>query len=131
MRTSATGNLEQGFSLLEVLVALFIMALSLGAGMRTLGGATRVGEAVPARLAAQWSAVNALDELRLARSWPGIGSQDFSCAQGRYRFVCHQVVTDTPNPSFRRVEVGVTQEGEAPVLAHVITVIPDNPAQVL
>lgn len=131
MPISATGSPDRGFTLIEVVVALFIMALALTAGMRTLGGATRVGAAVPLRLAAQWSAANALDDLRLARTWPALGSQDFSCVQGRFALVCHQLVSATPNPSFRRVEVAVTLSGESPVLARVTTVVPFDPAQVL
>ncbi len=128
---SVTGSLERGFTLLEVLVALFVMALTLAAGMRTLGGATRVAEAVPLRLAARWSATNALDELRLARTWPNLGNMDVDCVQGRYALTCHETVVVTPNPSFRRVEVIVTLNGDNTVLARLVTVVPNNPAQVL
>ncbi len=131
MPISATGNPERGFTLIEVVVALFIMALAMIAGMRTLGGATRVSEAVSLRLAAQWSAVNALDDLRLTRTWPPLGVQNFPCVQGRFALVCHQYVSMTPNPLFRRVEVSVTESGETLVLARVTTVVPIDPAQVL
>ncbi|WP_297475721.1 type II secretion system minor pseudopilin GspI [Ferrovum sp.] len=131
MPISATGTPERGFTLIEVLVALFVLAVALAAGMRALGGVTHLGEAVPVRLAAQWSATNALNELRLGRQWPPVGGSDFACPQGRFVLSCHENVQETPNPSFRLVEVTVFLEGEGSVLARVSTVVPLNPAQVL
>jgi len=60
-----------------------------------------------------------------------LGGTDFACPQGRFVLTCHENVQQTPNPSFRLVEVTVFLEGGGSVLARVSTVVPLSPAQVL
>jgi general secretion pathway protein I len=122
---------SQGFTLIEVLVALFITALALAAGMRALGVVTRASEDLAPRLAAQWSADNALAELRLRRFWPDIGVHRFDCPQGPYAFRCVERVAETPNPVFRRVEVSVMGLEDNQVLATAVTLVVNGPAYVL
>ncbi len=121
----------RGFTLIEVLVALFITGLALAAGMRALGVVTRASEDLAPRLAAQWSADNRLAELRLARAWPGLGERRFDCSQGTYVLLCTERVAETPNPAFRRVEVTVTAPDDPVVLATAITLLANGPANVL
>ena len=100
----------RGFTLLEVLVALAVAALALGAGLRAAGvltdNAQRLGDVV----AAQWCADNQLTELRLRRLFPGVGDSDFSCEQLGRTFSGKLVTRPTPNPSFRRVDALVKDE---------------------
>jgi general secretion pathway protein I len=101
----------RGFTLLEVLVALAIVAISLGAGLRAAGvltdNAQRLGDVV----AAQWCADNQLTALRLSRAFPGIGDADFSCEQLGRTYSGKLLTRPTPNPSFRRVDAVVSDEG--------------------
>ncbi len=124
-------RLADGFTLLEVLVALFITSVALAAGMRALGGVTRVSQDLAPRLLAQWSADNQLAQLRLDRTWPGMGETTSDCPQGAYHFVCHVTVSPTPNPFFRQVVVTVTASGETSVLATAISVLANEQAHVL
>ncbi len=120
-----------GFTLIEVLVALFVTGIALAAGMRALGVVTQASESLTPRLAAQWSADNDLAELRLRRIWPNVGERAFDCSQGPYLFECRELVTDTPNPSFRRVEVNVTVPGDPTILATAVSLLPNGPSHVL
>jgi general secretion pathway protein I len=56
---------------------------------------------------ATWSAENRLTQIRLASEWPAFGKRTFDCTQDDLLLVCEEEVLSTPNPSFRRVEVGV------------------------
>ncbi len=98
---------SSGFTLLEVLVALAVVAIALGAGLRAAGvltdNAARLGDVV----AAQWCADNQLTGLRLARSFPGVGDADFSCEQLGRSYPGKLVTRSTPNPSFRRVDAQI------------------------
>ncbi len=120
-----------GFTLIEVLVALFVMGVALAAGMRALGVVTQASNDLTPRLAAQWSADNDLAELRLRRIWPDVGERTFDCSQGPYVLQCREQVSDTPNPAFRRVEVRVTAPGDPLVLATAVSLLANGQAHVL
>ena len=96
-----------GFTLLEVLVALVIVGTALGASLRAIGSLTQNSGDLRASMMATWSAENRLTQIRLAGEWPALGERTFECAQGDLELVCKEEVFNTPNPSFRRVEVSV------------------------
>lgn len=96
-----------GFTLLEVLVALVIVGVSLGASLRAIGSLTQNSHDLHTSMMASWSAENRLVQIRLERQWPALGKQMFDCPQGNFHLVCEQEVLATPNPNFRRVEVSV------------------------
>ena len=112
----------RGFTLIEVLVALAIVAVALAAGLRAAGtltdNATRLAEVVTA----QWCADNALTNLRLARQLPGIGDSDFSCPQLGRDYAGRLLTRPTPNPNFRRVDALVLDDN-GHTLVSVSTVI--------
>jgi general secretion pathway protein I len=96
-----------GFTLLEVLVALAIVGTALGASLRAVGSLTQNSTDLRASLMATWSAENRLSQIRIAGEWPQLGDRNFDCPQGDLALVCQESVFATPNPAFRRVEVGV------------------------
>jgi general secretion pathway protein I len=115
-RTPAARTDARGFTLVEVMVALAIVAIALGAGMRAAGVLTDNAQRLNDVTAAQWCAENELTALRLARTFPGIGDADFTCEQlGRsYQGVLQ--TRATPNPNFRRVDVQVRDAAGLPLV---------------
>ena len=105
-----------GFTLVEVLVALVIVAVSLAAGLRAAAGVVDGSQRLADVTAAQWCADNQLAALKLSRQLPGVGDADFSCEQlGRtYRGTLR--TRPTPNPNFRRVDAIVRDEAGQPLL---------------
>nr|WP_246796327.1 type II secretion system minor pseudopilin GspI [Burkholderia perseverans] len=112
-----------GFTMIEVLIALAIIAVALAASIRAVGTLASNSGALNDRLLASWSADNALGQLRLVHAWPDVGEQQFDCSQGNVALTCTERVSSTPNPTFRRVEVAVRKTGEASVLAQMVTVV--------
>ena len=112
----------RGFTLVEVLVALAIVAVALAAGLRAASTLTDNSQRLADVVAAQWCADNALGNLRLARQLPGIGDADFSCEQLGRPYAGTLATRPTPNPNFRRVEATVRDEAGRP-LVNVTTVI--------
>lgn len=96
-----------GFTLVEVLVALAIVAIALGAGVKATGALTRNAERQSDVLLAQICAENELVKVRLSRQMPGIGDSVVTCVQGGRSFAVTLGVRPTPNPSFRRVDATV------------------------
>ena len=105
----------RGFTLIEVLVALGIVAIALVAGLQAraalTGNAQRQSDVVLAHLCAE----NELVRLKLARQLPPVGDSDQGCEQAGHTFIVRMRVAPTPNPSFRRVDAQVF-DGNAPVL---------------
>jgi general secretion pathway protein I len=115
------GRRSAGFTLVEVLVALVVVAVTLGAGVRAAGALTGNAERLAGITAAQWCADNRLTGLKLARgqgqgSFPDIGDTEFSCEQLGRIYKGRQVVRPTPNPNFRRVDARLFDESGQPLL---------------
>lgn len=96
---------QSGFTLLEVLVALVIVATVLGASLRAVASLTQNSGSLRATMMATWSAENRLAQIRIGHEWPELGEKSFPCPQGELNLLCEEHVLTTPNPSFRRVEV--------------------------
>lgn len=105
----------RGFTLIEVLVALGIVALSLAAGVRATAALTRNAERQTDQMLAHLCAENALIAVRLAKQMPAVGENTRTCEQAGRSFQLRLGVAPTPNPNFLRVEAQVT-EGEASLL---------------
>lgn len=105
-----------GFTLIEVLVALAIVAISLGAGLRAAGVLTDNAQRLADVVAAQWCAENQLTGLRIGRAFPGVGDADFGCEQLGRSYPGKLVTRPTPNPSFRRVDAVVSDADGRPLL---------------
>lgn len=106
----------RGFTLVEVLVALAIVAITLAAGIKaaaSLGqGAERLGNV----LAAQWCAENQLTELRLQSQFPPVGDSAFACQQAGQDYAGALTVRPTPNPNFRRVDARIADANGQPLV---------------
>lgn len=107
----ASGGTPHGFTLLEVLVALAILAVALAASLRATGIAASSSEGLRDRLAATWVAQNRLALHQAQRDWPKPGNSGGEAELGGMRFQWQEVVSDTPNPRFRRLEVKVFVPG--------------------
>ncbi|MBC7203457.1 MAG: type II secretion system minor pseudopilin GspI [Pusillimonas sp.] len=106
---------QQGFTLVEVLIALAIVGIALAAGMRALGLSVDGTRALQQRTLALQAAENRLAELRLSGQMPVPGRRLQPCPQGGVDFVCEQVFADTINANFRLVTVRA-RLGTGPVL---------------
>ena len=106
---------NKGFTLIEVLVALAILAISLMAGLRAAASMTGNAQRQWQVLLAQVCADNALQQLRLSPQFANVGEQTQNCPQAHFNFQVVMTVATTPNPSFRRVDAQV-MDGPTPVL---------------
>ena len=106
-------SLNRGFTMLEVLVALMIVATALIASLRAVGSLTSNSDGLRANMMATWSAENRLVQLRLSKAWPATGKTSFECPQADLHLICEEEVLPTQNPRLREVDVTV-YEASAP-----------------
>jgi general secretion pathway protein I len=107
---------SKGFTLVEVLVALGIVAVALAAGVRTSAALTRNAERQTDLLLAQLCAENALVSVRLSRQMPAVGDNTTACEQAGHSLAVNLSVRATPNPNFLRVEAQVADH-DTPLLS--------------
>jgi general secretion pathway protein I len=105
----------RGFTLVEVLVALGIVAIALVAGLQASAALTNNAQRQSDVLLAHLCAENELTRLRLARQMPPVGESQVDCEQAGQVFQVRLQVAPTPNPSFRRVDAQVF-DARAPIL---------------
>ena len=108
--------MKRGFTLLEVLVALAVVALGLSAAFAATGQSARTAEQLRVRTLAQWAAADALTALRLAEDLPRGQPRREEEIAGRLWWVEYQVRVSAAE-TLRDVEVRVGLERDAPVLA--------------
>lgn len=102
-----------GFTLIEVLVALGIVAIALTSGLKATAALGRNAERQSNVLLAQLCAENELIKLRLAHQMPGVGDSSSDCAQAGEVMQVQTSVRSTPNPNFLRVDAKVFKNAEA------------------
>jgi general secretion pathway protein I len=114
-----------GFTLVEVLVALAIVAVALLGSMRAIGVMNQSGAELKAHLLAQLSARNQIALLRATKSFPALGATSSACPQGNIEMVCRQETKSTPNAFFRRVEIRVYAPSEPErYLVEIVGILP-------
>ena len=124
----STRHTTRGFTLIEVMVALAVVAVTLLAGLQASAALTRASERQEEQWLAEICAANELARLRLVRQLPGTGTTTVGCEQGRRQLQVRLTVQTTPNPNFRRIDAAVLRpsadgETDAGTLLQVSTVM--------
>jgi general secretion pathway protein I len=110
-----TARSQEGFTLIEILVALAIVAIALAAGLQATTALTNNALRQSSVLLAHICAENELIKARISVQMPDIGEASVNCEQAGRSFPVTISVLPTPNPSFRRVDAQVF-DGNSPVL---------------
>ena len=102
----------RAFTLVEILVALAILAIALAATTRAAGLATDGARETRVRLLATWAAGNRVAELRARRLFPAAATTTLAVDQGGLSLVLQETVAETPNPTIRRLELSVAEASD-------------------
>jgi general secretion pathway protein I len=108
-----------GFTLIEVLVALSIVAIALMAGLRSTDALSRNASRQSTQWLAQICAENEFTKLSLSRQMPPVGVSTVNCPQANLDLRVNLNIQPTPNPNFRRIDASVdwvTPSSTTPVL---------------
>ena len=102
-----TNRQVTGFTLLEVLVALAVLALTMGAVIKAVGDYTGNQAYLRDRTLAVWVARNVLAEQQLESAWPGVGEIQGNSDMGGREWSWLATVTQTEEEELRRLDVEV------------------------
>jgi len=121
---------EEGFTLIEVLVALAIIAVAMSAAVRVAGLMTQSSGVLRDRSVAMIAAQSRMAELRLEGRLPN-GVKAVECDQGRLMLRCEQVIASAENGRLLKVGIQVFDRNQnAPPLARLETLLsrPGSPS---
>ncbi len=110
---------SQGFTLLEVLVATTIIAVALGAIIKSTGAGTANLTYLRDKTFAHWVAMNQMAQLQARGKYPALGKKSGKEEMANRDWYWRTEVKETPDKDVRRVEISVSQQRrkDAPVIA--------------
>jgi general secretion pathway protein I len=98
---------ERGFTLIEVLVALAIVAIGMAAVLETLTSSANTVIYLRDKTFANWVALNQIATVRLAGQQPAEGASDGDVDFAGRKWHWHQEVTGAQVPGMARIDVSV------------------------
>jgi general secretion pathway protein I len=116
---------RRGFTLIEVVVAVAILAVAMGA---IITGTARYADhagVLREKTVALWVAHNHLTEVGLEPSWPEIGASDGDVEMAGIEWHWEAKVAETPDPRVRRIDITVGPKGR-PVAAALSSFVQDK-----
>jgi general secretion pathway protein I len=104
---------QRAFTLIEVVVAIAIVALGMFAVFKAIGDTTGNVDYLRDRSIAEWIADNRITEIRLSGEFPSVDRTegDVEFANRRWHWVA--TVSQTPVEGLRRIDIKVRRDGDA------------------
>ena len=103
---------QSAFTLVEVLVAMFVVALGMGALMAALTAAASTTAQLREKSFAEWVALNRLSELRLKSVVPATGKADGEVEFAGQKWRWQQDVTDPKIAGILRIDISVSSAAD-------------------
>jgi len=106
-RNATPPSRHRGFTLVEIAIALALLAIALAAVSRASQTGVDTQRALRERTLAQWVAQNRIAERLAAQRWIAPGAYVGTEVQAGVEFHWRERVSETPNPALRRLDVSV------------------------
>ena len=101
----------RGFTLLEVMIALLIIAIGLGAIIQTTGNATWQTGYLKQKTIATWVGQNELAWYRAKNTWSNRSTRQGKTTMGGAEWEWRLAVSNTDDPDLRRLDIEVFLAG--------------------
>ena len=105
-------NSMLGFTLLEVMIALLVITLGIGAVINTTSESGWKSSQLKQKTIASWVAQNQIAEYRARRTWNNASSKSGQVEMANTVWIWQMKVSATDDPSLRRIDVDVLLKGE-------------------
>ncbi|MCU7940979.1 MAG: type II secretion system minor pseudopilin GspI [gamma proteobacterium symbiont of Bathyaustriella thionipta] len=101
------GNKQQGFTLIEIIIALVVIAVALGAVIATTGNSFKHAAHIKDKTLALWVAQNTIAEMTIANQWPANGTQSDNAMMAGKQWYIKRAIKVTPDSNIRRMDLSV------------------------
>jgi general secretion pathway protein I len=101
-----------GFTLVEVLIALAVLAIAMLAVIGTAGTSTHIAGQLRDETLAHWVAMNELTALRVSPTWPSLGKQTGDANMGGRKWHWKVNITKTSDPDLLRADIDVSDAAQ-------------------
>ena len=98
---------KQGFTLLEVLVALVVLAIGLAAVIKTTTENAENVRYLRDRTLAHWIAMNVLTKIQVREEWPTLGKKEGTAMMADREWYWVLKVSETIDTELRRLDIQV------------------------
>ena len=106
-----------GFTLIEVMVALLIIAIGLGAIVDSAGNTTLHAAYLRQKTIAGWVAQNEIALYRAKRTWESATTRKGKATMANVEWSWQMKISKTDDPSLRRIDIEVFLEGQEGIKA--------------
>jgi general secretion pathway protein I len=127
---SSSRQTTEGFTLLEVLITLAVLAIGMIAVIGTAGTSTRQAAELKDETFAHWVAMNELTNLRLAPAWPDVGTHKGQADMVGQQWDWQAVITTTSDPDLLRADIDVSNAAEPEAVVTSLTGFIGRPQQI-
>ncbi len=111
---------NRGFTLLEVLVALAVLAIAMGAIIKAAAESADNLAYLRDKTVASWVALNKINEIRLQKNWSGSGNSQGSTEMANREWHWELRISKTADQDLRRLDITVRSQIDDPPLVELI-----------
>jgi len=127
MHAYVTSSQQRGFTLIEVLVAMTILAVGVTALVSASGASAWRADYLRSRELGRWVAANKLTELQVLPAWPDTGTTNTEVELAGRTWYVRTITQRVEDPDLRRVDVQSRLDRDADGYIYVVTGFVGNP----
>ena len=116
-----------GFTLIEILVAMTIIAVGVSALVSSAGASAWRADYLREREFGRWVASNTLTELQSLPSWPSVGTTNKQVTMGQLQWFVRTRTQAVADDDLRRVDIQVRRDEDAENYIYLVTGFVGNP----
>jgi general secretion pathway protein I len=102
--------ISKGFTLLEILIALVILAIAFASIITVAANQSVNVGYLRDKTLAHWVAMNQITEIQISNKWLAIGKQQGDEEMGLHKWHWQRSISKTPDDRVRKVEIAVFRE---------------------
>jgi len=115
---------HRGFTLMEVLIALAVLAIALGAIIQSVAANTSNAGYLRDRTFAHWVAMNRVAEIQSLNEWPAKGTDRGTEQMANFEWNWQLIVNDSGLDNIRQIQVEVRRDrNDKQALATIIALV--------